>query len=61
MLSALAGATPGGHEAWIAGLRATETAARDGEAAELADDRTPLHPMRVYAELSPCWTATRLL
>ena len=25
---------------------------RAGEAAELADDRTPLHPMRVYAELS---------
>ena len=43
----------GRHEDWIAGLRAAETAARDAEAAELADDRTPLHPMRVYAELAP--------
>ena len=29
-----------------------ETTSRAGEAAELADDRTPLHPMRVYAEVS---------
>ena len=52
-LAALAVAGVGRHEDWIAGLRATETAARDAEAAELADDRTPLHPMRVYAELKP--------
>ena len=52
ILSALAGATPTDHEAWIADLRTIEIAARAGEAAELADDRTPLHPMRVYAELS---------
>ena len=52
ILSALAGATPTDHEAWIGDLRTIETAARAGEAAELADDRTPLHPMRVYAELS---------
>src|SRR6476619_6561317 len=52
ILSALAGATPTEHEAWIGDLRTIETAARAGEAAELADDRTPLHPMRVYAELS---------
>jgi acetolactate synthase I/II/III large subunit len=51
-LSALSGATPVDHEAWIADLRTTETTARAGEAAELADDRTPLHPMRVYAEVS---------
>jgi acetolactate synthase I/II/III large subunit len=38
---------------WIADLRAAETAARDREQAELADDRSPLHPMRVYAELAP--------
>jgi acetolactate synthase-1/2/3 large subunit len=52
ILSALAEAGPTDHEAWIADLRTTETAARAGEAAELADDRTPLHPMRVYAEVS---------
>ncbi|HYY01857.1 MAG TPA: acetolactate synthase [Mycobacterium sp.] len=42
-----------GHEEWIAELRATETAAREREHSELADDRSPLHPMRVYAELAP--------
>ncbi len=41
------------HPDWIGQLRTAETAARDGEKAELADDRTPLHPMRVYAELAP--------
>ncbi|BBY92071.1 acetolactate synthase large subunit IlvG [Mycobacterium gallinarum] len=51
-LAALASATRSDHEAWIADLRTTETTARAAEAAELADDRTPLHPMRVYAELS---------
>ena len=49
ILSALAGATLTDHEVWIAG---TIDTARAGEAAELADDRTALHPMRVYAELS---------
>jgi acetolactate synthase-1/2/3 large subunit len=39
------------HERWIASLRASETAARDAERAELADDRAPLHPMRIYGEL----------
>ncbi|MCV7298787.1 acetolactate synthase [Mycobacterium barrassiae] len=52
ILSALSAASPTEHEDWIAALRTTETAARAGEAAELADDRTPLHPMRVYAEVS---------
>jgi acetolactate synthase-1/2/3 large subunit len=49
-----AGATGGGQsdrEAWIRSLRAAEEDARAGEAAELADDRSPLHPMRVYGEL----------
>src|ERR1700744_3714268 len=41
------------HEEWIAELRATETAAREGENGELADDRSPLHPMRGHAELAP--------
>ncbi len=39
------------REAWIRSLRAAEDDARAGEAAELADDRTPLHPLRVYGEL----------
>lgn len=51
-LAALAAARAGDHEAWIADLRATETATRTAEADELRDDRTPLHPMRVYAEIS---------
>jgi acetolactate synthase I/II/III large subunit len=38
--------------AWVDGLRAQETAARESEAGERADDRGPLHPMRLYAELS---------
>jgi acetolactate synthase I/II/III large subunit len=51
-LSALAGAATSDHEDWIGELRAVESAARAAEAAELADDRTPLHPMRLYAELA---------
>ncbi len=53
ILSALSG--PGGteHGDWIDALRTAETAARDQEAADLGDDRIPLHPMRVYAELAP--------
>lgn len=45
--------TDAGHEEWVADLRATEMAAREREHGELADDRSPLHPMRVYAELAP--------
>jgi acetolactate synthase I/II/III large subunit len=52
-LTALGEAASGDHAAWIADLRATETAAREREHGELADDRSPLHPMRVYAELAP--------
>jgi acetolactate synthase I/II/III large subunit len=52
-LTALGETTDGGHDDWAADLRAVETAARDSERAELADDRSPLHPMRVYAELAP--------
>jgi acetolactate synthase I/II/III large subunit len=37
--------------AWLRRVGAAERAARDGEAAELADDRAPLHPMRIYGEL----------
>lgn len=49
-LSGRAGTEPGD---WIAALRSAETAARDQETADLGDDRIPLHPMRVYAELAP--------
>jgi acetolactate synthase-1/2/3 large subunit len=37
--------------AWIDELRVIEREARAGERAELTDERAPLHPMRVYAEL----------
>ena len=39
------------REAWIRSLRATEEDARAGETSELADERAPLHPMRIYGEL----------
>jgi acetolactate synthase I/II/III large subunit len=52
-LAALATASAGEHEDWIGSLRTVEARARAAEAEELADDRTPLHPMRVYAELIP--------
>jgi acetolactate synthase-1/2/3 large subunit len=37
---------------WVASLRATEDAARAGERELLADERAPLHPMRIYGELA---------
>jgi len=40
------------REAWIVSLRATEDEKRAGEAADLADPRAPLHPMRIYGELA---------
>ncbi|MDQ3678766.1 MAG: thiamine pyrophosphate-binding protein, partial [Actinomycetota bacterium] len=48
---AAAGARPD-RGGWIGELRGAETAAREAERAERADDRAPLHPMRVYAELA---------
>ncbi|OBH65644.1 hypothetical protein A5684_07325 [Mycobacterium intracellulare] len=53
ILAALATAGGAGHRDWVEELRTAETAARAKENAELADDRVPLHPMRVYAELAP--------
>jgi acetolactate synthase I/II/III large subunit len=53
ILGALAGSGGADHPDWIGGLRTAETSARDLEKAELAEDRIPLHPMRVYAELAP--------
>ena len=41
-----------GREAWISQLRTLEAEKRSGEAAELADPRAPLHPMRIYGELA---------
>jgi acetolactate synthase-1/2/3 large subunit len=38
-------------ERWVADLRAAETERREAERGELEDERAPLHPMRVYAEL----------
>ena len=57
-LDALRDAARGGssessaREAWIDSLRTVENESRAAEAAELSDDRAPLHPMRVYGELS---------
>jgi acetolactate synthase-1/2/3 large subunit len=38
-------------QAWIEGLRRAESERRGTERAELEDERAPLHPMRLYAEL----------
>ena len=37
---------------WVADLSSQEEAKRAGEQAEMADDRSPLHPLRVYKELA---------
>ena len=36
---------------WVTALRETETEKRAGEREDLADDRAPLHPLRLYSEL----------
>jgi acetolactate synthase-1/2/3 large subunit len=53
ILSSLAASGAADHQDWIRELRTSESAVRDREKDELADDRIPLHPMRVYAELAP--------
>jgi acetolactate synthase-1/2/3 large subunit len=50
-LRAGAGAQALASESWIAQLRAAESERREAERAELEDGRSPLHPMRLYAEL----------
>jgi acetolactate synthase I/II/III large subunit len=50
-LRAGAGGKALASEGWIGQLRAAETERREAERAELQDDRSPLHPMRLYAEL----------
>jgi acetolactate synthase-1/2/3 large subunit len=47
-----AGAKALASEGWLAELRASETERREAERAEFEDDRAPLHPMRLYAELA---------
>jgi acetolactate synthase I/II/III large subunit len=53
-LAALAAVGPvrGGDGSWPAELRRIEDELRDGERGEMQDERAPLHPMRVYAELA---------
>jgi acetolactate synthase-1/2/3 large subunit len=46
-----AGRAGSGSASWLDELRAVEREGRAGERAECADERAPLHPMRVYAEL----------
>jgi acetolactate synthase I/II/III large subunit len=50
-LRAAAGGAALSSGGWIEELRASETERRAAERAEREDDRAPLHPMRVYAEL----------
>jgi acetolactate synthase-1/2/3 large subunit len=52
-LDALREAAAGGPDraAWNADLRRAEEEKRGAEAADLFDDRAPLHPLRVYGEL----------
>ncbi len=46
-----AGATPAGRRAWVESLRNLEDERRGAEIEGLNDDRTPLHPLRLYHEL----------
>jgi acetolactate synthase I/II/III large subunit len=51
-LRAAAGDAALSSDAWISELRAGESEKREAERAELEDGRSPLHPMRLYAELA---------
>ena len=46
------GASRDRTRSWVESLRSTEDEKRAGEADELADDRAPLHPLRIYGELA---------
>ncbi len=50
-LDALRTAGGRGGESWVETLRAEEIEKRAAEEADRADDRSPLHPMRLYREL----------
>jgi acetolactate synthase-1/2/3 large subunit len=52
ILSALTTSDGPSTRDWVGHLRGEETAKRDAERAEREDDRSPLHPMRLYAELA---------
>jgi len=41
------------RSSWVGGLREAEMEARERESEGCSDTRSPLHPMRVYAELAP--------
>jgi acetolactate synthase-1/2/3 large subunit len=51
-LDALAAGGALDTQAWVDELRGIEDERRAGEREEMADDRSPLHPMRLYAELA---------
>ncbi len=51
-LRTAAGAKALTSEPWLTHLRLAEIERREAERAELEDDRAPLHPMRLYAELA---------
>lgn len=53
ILGALADGVGAGADttAWVDGLRAAETEKLAAEQAEMSDDRSPLHPLRLYKEL----------
>jgi acetolactate synthase I/II/III large subunit len=51
-LRAAGGARALPTEAWLGELRKVEDERREAERAEFEDDRAPLHPMRLYAELA---------
>jgi thiamine pyrophosphate-dependent acetolactate synthase large subunit-like protein len=57
-LDALREGAAGGPDrsGWLDQLRAEEREKREGEQAELTDDRAPLHPLRVYHELAQVLT-----
>jgi acetolactate synthase I/II/III large subunit len=50
-LRSAAGGSALASESWVGELRSVENERREGERAEREDDRAPLHPMRLYAEL----------
>jgi acetolactate synthase-1/2/3 large subunit len=51
-LRSASGAQALASEGWVADLRATESERREAERVEMEDGRSPLHPMRLYAELA---------
>jgi acetolactate synthase-1/2/3 large subunit len=51
-LGALAGAGGTDTSGWLEHLRGVEAEKREAEREQLTDDRSPLHPMRIYGELA---------